>query len=78
MSRRCSPASRTAGCSEKTAAEALATLHSIVRFAIRKGWIADNPVAKLEADERPHPTGRRQRVLGREKIGRLLAACLPR
>ena len=69
---------RTAGCSEKTAAEALATLHSIVRFAIRKGWIADNPVAKLEADERPHPTGRRQRVLGRDEIGRLLAACLPR
>jgi integrase len=69
---------RAAGCSEKTAAEALATLHSIVRFAIRKGWIADNPVAKLEADERPHPTGRRQRVLGRVEIGRLLAACLPR
>jgi Phage integrase, N-terminal SAM-like domain len=58
---------RTAGCSEKTAAEALATLHSIARFAIRNGWLADNPVAKLEADERPHPTGRRQRTwhLGR-------------
>jgi integrase len=69
---------RTAGCSEKTAAEALATLHSIVRFAIRNGWIADNPVAKLETDERPHPTRRRQRVLGRDEIGRLLAACLPR
>jgi integrase len=69
---------RTAGCSEKTAAEALATLHSIARFAIRNGWLADNPVAKLEADERPHPTGRRQRVLGRDEIGRLLAACLPR
>ena len=69
---------RAAGCSEKTAAEALATLHSIIRFAIRNGWIADNPVAKLEADERPHPTGRHQRVLGRDEIGRLLAACLPR
>jgi integrase len=69
---------RTAGRSEKTAAEALATLHSIVRFAVRNGWIADNPVAKLEADERPHPTGRRQRVLGRDEISRLLAACLPR
>ncbi len=69
---------RTAGCSEKTAAEALATLHSIARFAIRNGWLAGNPVAKLEADERPHPTGRRQRVLGRDEIGRLLAACLPR
>jgi integrase len=69
---------RAAGCSEKTAAEALATLHGIVRFAIRNGWIADNPVAKLEADERPHPTGRRQRVLGRDEIGRLFGACLPR
>jgi integrase len=68
---------RAAGCSEKTAAEALSTLHSIVRFAIRNGWIADNPVAKLEADERPHPTGRRQRVLGRDEIGRFLAAWLP-
>jgi integrase len=69
---------RAAGCSEKTVAEALSTLHSIVRFAIRRGWIADNPVAKLEADERPHPTGRRQRVLGRDEIARLLAACPPR
>jgi integrase len=69
---------RADGCSEKTAAGALATLHSIIRFAIRNGWIADNPVARLEADERPHPTGRRQRVLGRDEIGRLLAACLPR
>jgi integrase len=69
---------RAAGCSEKTPAEALSTLHSIVRFAIRNGWIAENPVAKLEADERPHPTPRRQRVLGRDEIGRLLAACLPR
>jgi integrase len=69
---------RTDGCSEKTAADALATLHSIVRFALRNGWIADNPVAKLEADERPHPTRRPQRVLGRGEIGRLLAACLQR
>jgi integrase len=69
---------RTHGCSEKTAAEALATLHSIVRFAIRSSWIGDNPVAKLEGDERPHPTARRQRVLGRDEIGRLLAACLSR
>jgi hypothetical protein len=38
---------------------ALATLHSIVRFAIRNGWILDEPVAKLEADERPHPIRRR-------------------
>jgi site-specific recombinase XerD len=69
---------RGRGRSEKTAAEALATLNSIVRFALRNGWIADNPVSKLEADERPHPTRRRQRVLGRDEIRRLLTACPPR
>jgi integrase len=56
-------------------AGALATLHSIVRFAIRNSWIIENPIAKLEIDERPHPVRRRQRVLGRDEIGRLLAAC---
>lgn len=66
---------RAQGRSEKTMAGALATLHSIVRFAIRNGWIIENPVAKLEVDERPHPVRRRQRVLGRDEIGRLLAAC---
>ena len=56
----------------------LATLHSILRFALRNGWIVDDPVVKLETDERPHPVRRRQRVLGRGEIRRLLAACLPR
>jgi integrase len=68
---------RTGG-SEKTAAEAFATLDTIVRFAIPNGWIADNPVSKLESDERPRPTGRRQRVLGRDEIQQLLGASLPR
>ena len=35
-------------------------------------------MSKLEADERPHPLRRRQRVLGRDDIQRLLAAILPR
>jgi integrase len=46
-------------------------------FAVRNGWIADNPVTRLERDERPHPARRQQRVLGREEIARLLDACLP-
>jgi integrase len=29
---------RAKGCSEKTIAGALATLHSVLRFALRKGW----------------------------------------
>lgn len=68
---------RTAGRSEKTIAGALATLHSIMRIAIRNGWIVENPVDRLERDERPHPIRRPQRVLGRGEIARLLAACLP-
>jgi integrase len=68
---------RASGCSEKTLASALATLHSVMRFALRNGWITDNPVEQLEADERPRPTRRVQRVLGREEIARLLQFCLP-
>jgi integrase len=69
---------RGKGCSAKTSAGALATLHSIVRYARRHGWSAIDPVDQLEADERPRPARRRQRVLGREEIERLLAACPPR
>lgn len=69
---------RAAGKSEKTVAGALATLQSIVRFALRNGWMAQNPVEKLESGERPHPVPRRQRVLGRDEIVRLLTACAPR
>ena len=69
---------RAAGKSEKTVAGALATLQSIVRFALRNGWMAQNPVERLEAGERPRPVPRRQRVLGRDEIVRLLVACAPR
>lgn len=69
---------RAKGCSAKRAAGALATLHSVVRFALRHGWIATDPVDRLDPDERPRPARRRQRVLGRGEIERLLAACAPR
>ena len=69
---------RAKGCSEKTTAGALATLHSVLRFALRNGWAVDDAVSKLEPGERPHPVRRRQRVLGRDDIQRLLAASLPR
>lgn len=68
---------RERGRAEKTIAGALATLESVMRFAVRNGWIADTPVAKLETDERPHPARRAQRVLGREEIARLMSASLP-
>ncbi len=56
----------------------MATLQSIIRFALRNGWMAQNPVERLESAERPHPVPRRQRVLGRDEIVRLLVACAPR
>jgi integrase len=69
---------RRKGCSAKTAAGALATLQSVMRFARRRSWIVAAPVERLEHDERPRPQRRRQRVLGRAEIERLLAACSPR
>jgi len=50
----------------------------VLRFARRCGWIVTDPVGLLERDERPQPTQRRQRVLGRAEIERLLGACAPR
>jgi integrase len=69
---------RRTGRSAKTAAGALATLQSVLRFARRCGWIVADPVERLEHDERPRPRRRRQRVLGRAEIERLLGACAPR
>jgi integrase len=66
---------RRTGRSAKTSASALATLQSVMRFARRCGWIVADPVERLEHDERPRPQRRRQRVLGRAEIERLLAAC---
>jgi integrase len=68
---------REQGRSENTIAGALATLSSIMRFAVRNSWIPDSAVGKLETDERPHPVARPQRALGREEISRLLDAALP-
>jgi integrase len=69
---------RAAGRSAKTTANALGTLHSVLRFARRRGWILADPVELLEPEERPRPPRRlRGRVLGQSEIERLLAACPP-
>lgn len=68
---------RAAGRSPKTTANALATLQSVLRFARRRGWITADPVELLEPQERPRHRRRRQRVLGRAEIERLLAASPP-
>jgi site-specific recombinase XerD len=62
----------------KTSPGTLATLQSTMRYARRHGWIAADPVDQLEPDERPRPARRRQRVLGRDEIERLLAVCSSR
>jgi integrase len=69
---------RAAGCSEKTTGNALATLHSVLRFALRHGWIVNDPIPRLERGERPRPKPRVQRVLGRDEVARLLACCAER
>ena len=71
-------AMRMQGISKKTIAGALSSLHSILRYALRRGWVVTDPVARLEHHERPRPVPRRQRALGREQIAGLLPACPPR
>jgi len=43
------------GRAARTIAGALATLGSILRYALRRGYITDNPLPRLEAGERPRP-----------------------
>ena len=68
---------RADGRSAKSTANALGTLQSILRFARRRGWVLADPVELLEPEERPRHPRRRQRVLGRPEIERLLDACPP-
>lgn len=68
---------RANGRAEKTAAGALGTLSTVMRFAVRNDWTQENPVEKLETCERPRPVRKPQRALGQEEIARLLDACLP-
>jgi integrase len=55
-----------------TAVIALIALNQIGRFAVRRGWLASNPVAKLEPAERPHWTPQTVSILEGEQLARLL------
>ena len=68
---------RGKGLAAKTIAGALVPLGRVLALALRRGYIADNPLRRLEASERPRITRREQRVLTHKEIGKLLAACLP-
>jgi integrase len=66
------------GRSPRTIAGAVATLGAILRYALRRGYVSDSPLRRLEAGERPRPVPHPQRVLGQDEIVRLLAGCPPR
>jgi integrase len=57
-----------------TAVVVLITLNQVCRLAVRRGWLADNPVAKLEAGEKPRWTPRRAAILESDQLARVLAA----
>jgi integrase len=67
-----------AGRAPRTIAGALATLGSILRYALRRGYITDNPLRRLEPGERPRPVPQPKRALGQDETARLLAACASR
>jgi integrase len=56
----------------------LIALNQVCCFAIRRGWLADNPVSKLEPGEKPHWTPERVATLEGDKLARLLAHAGPR
>jgi integrase len=51
---------------------ALVTLGQVCRFAVRRGWLAGNPVSKLEPAEKPHWTPKQSAILEPEQLAALL------
>jgi len=51
---------------------ALIALGQICRFGVRRGWLASNPVAKLEPAEKPHWTPKQSAILEPEQLAALL------
>jgi integrase len=62
----------------KTINNALVPLGRILSHALRRGYLTDNPLSRLEQHERPRIHKRDQRVLNHQQISALLAASLPR
>jgi integrase len=55
-----------------TAVIALITLNQVCRFTLRRGWLAENPVAKLEPCEKPRWTPQSVGVLEGEDLSKVL------
>jgi integrase len=62
----------------KTINGALVPIGRIFSHALRRGYITDNPLRRLEQHERPRVYRRDQRVLDHQQITALLDASLPR
>jgi integrase len=62
------------GLAPRTVSDALTPLGSILRFALRRGYILDNPLRRLEPGERPRALPAHRRTLTRGQLARLLAA----
>jgi integrase len=56
----------------------LIALNQVCCFAIRRGWLADNPVSKLDPGEKPHWTPKRVAILEGEQLANFLAHAGPR
>jgi len=52
----------------------LVPLSCVFNFAVRRSYLASNPLRRLHPDERPHPGPCDQRVLSRTELARLLRA----
>jgi integrase len=68
---------RARGLAAKTIAGALVPLGRVFALALRRGYVNENPLVRLERSERPRLQRREQRVLNHAQIAALLAACLP-
>jgi integrase len=68
---------RAKGLAPKTIIGVLVPLGRIFALALRRGYLNDNPLRRLEASERPRVHKREQRVLTHAEIEALLAASLP-
>ena len=56
-----------------TARIALITLNQVCRFALRRGWLAENPVARLEPGEKPRWAPGKVAILEGADLARVLA-----
>ncbi len=65
---------RDAGAAGWSIRATLTPLSRIMKWCVRQGMAASNPVTKLDDDERPKVSRREMRVLERDELGRLLAA----